>query len=209
MPTQLRIGLLGPLAVGESPHAVAGLPSPTQRRLLSILALEAGHLVSAERLCTILECTQGSLRTSISRLRARIGAEHLHTAPPGYVLAATTDLEDLESLVAEASTAPSPGAAIGILDRALALWRGAALGEFRDESWAIHAVARAEELHAAAIEMRAEALVAEGRLDQAIAALTPEETRAVMACRRTLLALAGENRTATLPPRRIALIDQH
>ena len=170
MPDKLRIGLLGPLTIEGGGALRPPLRSATQRRLLSILALQVGHVLSADRLCELLDCSPGSLRTSVSRLRASIGIDGLRTSPPGYVLVATTDVGEVEALVAEAeSTTVAPS--IAILDRALALWRGEVVEEFRDEAWAIHEAARLGEVRAAAVERRADALVATGHRDQAIADL--------------------------------------
>ena len=55
------------------------------------------------------------------------------------------------------------------MDRALALWRGELLEEFRDESWAVGVVERLWELRAVAIESRADALMEARRADLVVA----------------------------------------
>lgn len=166
----LRVGLLGSLTAVDDDRVLSPPPSASQRRLLSILALEADHVLSIGRLCDLLACAPGSLRTTTSRLRAGLGAEHLSTEPPGYVLHATTDAAHFVRLVTDAATLDG-NRAIDVLDEALALWRGDALEEFRDEAWAVHEVARLDEHRAAAIELRADHLVACGHLEAAIADL--------------------------------------
>lgn len=193
----LRVGLLGSLTVDAGDGALVGLPSATQRRLLSVLALDVGRVVSADRLCRLLECSPGSLRTSVSRLRATVGSEHLVTDPPGYVLTALTDVAEFEALVATGRAAAG-ATSIAELDRALALWRGEAVDEFGDEPWAIAEVERLDELRAAAIEARAEAMLATGRAELAIAEMSSHAVRHPLREKpRSILmrALAQEGRT--------------
>jgi pimeloyl-ACP methyl ester carboxylesterase len=58
--------------------------------------------------------------------------------------------------------------ALASLDAALSLWRGAAYDEFADLAFARAESARLEELRTAALEQRAEALIALDRLDEAL-----------------------------------------
>jgi hypothetical protein len=61
-------------------HAVAGdgslvdLPSASQRRLLAILALHSPRRLRSDWLADVLDISPGSLRTSVSRVRATVGA---------------------------------------------------------------------------------------------------------------------------------------
>jgi DNA-binding SARP family transcriptional activator len=62
-----------------------------------------------------------------------------------------------------------PAEALRTVEEALSMWRGGALEEFADEPFARPAVARLEELLETAREMRVEALIANGRTEEAVA----------------------------------------
>ncbi|MGH8933839.1 MAG: BTAD domain-containing putative transcriptional regulator, partial [Egibacteraceae bacterium] len=77
--------------------------------------------------------------------------------PPGYLLDAgtgTVDSRQFDLLVARARgiAADEPEGSGKLLREALALWRGSALGEFMDWSFARHAIARLEASRIAALE---------------------------------------------------------
>ena len=85
----------------------------------------------------------------------------LITRPPGYLLAAQPDQIDagrFEGLISAASrlAADEPQTAAELLDRALGLWRGAALEEFADEMFAAAEATRLDELRLSATEDRFE-----------------------------------------------------
>lgn len=122
MSETLRVAVLGLLAVHKPNGERIVVPSSTQRRLLSILVLDVGKVLPADRLCSLMDCSPGSLRTSVSRLRTGLGSGQVRTAPPGYVLVAATDIAEFERLVAMAAKTPGDDA-VALLDRALALWR--------------------------------------------------------------------------------------
>ena len=109
----------------------------------------------------------------VSRLRLALGDGHVLTQEPGYRLQADDDAIDavrFERLVERARGVP-PTQAITLSDTALALWRGRAYGEFADEWWALPHATRLEELRLVAAEQRAEALIAVGACDRAVADL--------------------------------------
>ncbi|UGT44672.1 AAA family ATPase [Nocardia yamanashiensis] len=129
----------------------------------------------------------------------RSPARVLVTAAPGYALRlqpGQLDADRFEELVRAARSrlgerdAGAPGtlpagsgaieigtAASGIepaladLDAALALWHGPAYAEFADEPWVQAEITRLDELHSAAIELRARALLTADRPAEAAAAL--------------------------------------
>src|SRR5581483_2718166 len=76
-----------------------------------------------------------------------------------------------ERLVEAAGTAPSPERRAAVLRDALALWRGAALAEFRQEPFAASASRRLAELRLGALERRVEAELELGEHAQLVAEL--------------------------------------
>jgi len=173
-------GLLGPVEVQVGGRAVP-LPSSKQRLALSMLLVEAGRVVSADRMMDELwgadlpADPRAALRTQVSRLRRALGPAggDLLTADAGDRLTAQRsqlDAARFEDAMAEAAQA-SGGKALGILDGALALWRGPAISEFADRPFAMATEARLNELRVVAAERRAELLLSAGSAEDAIAVL--------------------------------------
>lgn len=144
------------------------LPSASQRRLLSILALHAPRRLRGEWLADVLDVSPGALRTSVSRLRAIVGAAALQTSSTGYSL--TTDV-DAARFCAAVGNAAGARDAVAALEQALTIWTGPALEEFRGEAWADGEIARLTELHAGTVDDYADALVDARRSADAIAVL--------------------------------------
>jgi DNA-binding SARP family transcriptional activator len=199
--------LLGPLEaiVDGEPVAIAGAKP---RALLARLLLDPGRVVSADALVDALwgERPPASARkvtqVYVSQLRKALGADAIETRPPGYVLRARPDEVDLgrfEALADEAREAPEPGRRAHLLRRALGLWRGPALGEFRREPFARAAGQRLEELRLAALQQRIEAELALGgheELLDELAALVGEEPLREGPRRQLMLALYRSGRQA-------------
>ncbi|MBB5966866.1 BTAD domain-containing putative transcriptional regulator [Planomonospora venezuelensis] len=171
-------GVLGSTEVrlGERPVAVGG---PRLRALLAMLLLDAGRVVTAERLVGGLygdappSGPAGALQAQVSRLRRLLGegdgaGELIQHHPAGYLLAADPDDVDVhrfERLAAEGRAALAagdhPGAA-GTLREALGLWRGPALADVGDAPFAAAQAVRLEELRVTTAEDHAEAVLALG-----------------------------------------------
>ena len=171
----VELRILGSVEVecGGRPVVVG---SAQQRRLLAVLIVHAGHVVSADGLIEVLwgdappRSAVKTLHTYVSRLRARLAAGCgdglVRTRAPGYVLdvdRGSVDAVRFERLVGKARAATDPAATVAVLDEALALWRGPALAEFAGEDFAQAAVARLEELHQVGLELRADARLALGQ----------------------------------------------
>jgi DNA-binding SARP family transcriptional activator len=132
---------------------------------VALLALDAGRVVSVERLIEGLWGDEApadagnALRHHVSRLRKTIGPS-LVTQRSGYLLAVQHDEVDALHFARLAGEARAglrdrpPGAVAVTLRSALALWRGAPLGEFLDHDWARREASRLSELHLAAVEDR-------------------------------------------------------
>lgn len=128
----LRIALLGPLLV-EVGGKATDIPRGHQRRLLVALALDAGRVVSVERLVDLLwsedppPSARNSLQSHLARLRRRLGGDQLlRRQEPGYRLIVAdedVDVRRFERLVAEAERASNEAGRLVLLDEALGLWR--------------------------------------------------------------------------------------
>ncbi len=157
-----RFRLLGPLEAFENGEAVA-LPGGKPRALLGRLLLDPGRVVAAERLVEDLwgEAPPRSapkvLQGYVSQLRKALGATAIETRAPGYLVAADPEQVDLarfESLTQSAREASDPARRAELLQEALALWRGPALAEFRNEPFADAAGRRLTDLRLNALEER-------------------------------------------------------
>jgi DNA-binding SARP family transcriptional activator len=168
----LQVHLLGPLQVLRQGRPLP-VPSFRQRALVARLALEAGRVVSADRLIDVVWAdrppadARGALQHHVSRLRKAIGAA-LVTREPGYRLDVRDDDVDalqFARLAAAGRTALRTGAldeAGGALQAALALWRGPPLEEFIDRDWARPPATRLQGQYLDAIEDRFDVDLAAG-----------------------------------------------
>jgi DNA-binding SARP family transcriptional activator len=173
----VEFAILGPLEVRADGEPVA-LGGPKQRALLTMLLLEAGRVVSIDRLVDALwegnppATSTASLQNFVAQLRKALGPDVIETRPPGYLIRLEPeqlDVARMRRLVDEAR-ANEPARRAELLDEALGSWRGEPLAEFRYETFAQEEIARLEEFHLALLEERAEAKLAIG----AHADLVPE-----------------------------------
>src|SRR4051794_18412596 len=162
---RMEIRVLGPVEVvvdGE----VRSLPGAGERELLALLALSAGRVVPVPALVDglwgeALPANPGNaLQVRVSKLRRALLAagalgDLVVTRPPGYLL--DVDRAGIDALAftdavtgARDAVDADPGAAAGRYREALALWRGPALAEFADRTWAAPEAARLTELQLAA-----------------------------------------------------------
>ena len=156
----MEFRLLGPVeAVRDGRSLPLGGAKP--RALLAILVMHANEVVARERLIEALWPSRApagadhSLDVQVSRLRKALEPdEPLATRGGGYVLEADPeqiDVHSFEQLLDEGRRENADGKpieALAALERALALWRGDALGELRYEEFAQTEVDRLEELAA-------------------------------------------------------------
>ena len=180
----MDFGVLGPLEVTAGGRPL-GLSGARARAVLAMLLVHANQVVSCDRLVEELWPGQprgtDSLQVRLSEVRKALRsageAERLVTRPPGYLLRVTPDELDslrFERLAAEGNAALAGGdAAIAVrrLDEALRLWRGPALADLDHVPFARTEAGRLEEERLAALETRAEALLACGRHRDLIAEL--------------------------------------
>lgn len=177
--TRASFGILGTLEVrvGGEPVAVKAMQ---QRRLLCVLLLSPGRPVPHGVLAECLWPDDGdakslrprdpgaAVRVYASRLRPMLPKTvGLHGDQRGYSLGVAGDDVDaarFEALVSGAARdlSSDSGRATAVLGEALALWRGPALSEFRDEPWAVGAAVRLDELRLVALERYHDARLAVG-----------------------------------------------
>ena len=166
----LDFRILGPVEAWDD-GAQLQLGGPKQRAVLALLLLDAGRVVSTDRLIDALWGEQPpataatSLQNFVSQLRKVVGADVLVTKPPGYRLQLEREQLDLERFRRLVERSRQEGAAqrATTLREALALWRGPALADLAFESFALGESARLEELRLAALEERIEADLESGR----------------------------------------------
>jgi YVTN family beta-propeller protein len=202
--------VLGDLEVWHAGQAIS-LGAHQQRAVLAILVLNVGEVVSSDRLIDALWGDEPPPRAAktvqvyVSRLRKALAAEGsgaasapIVTREHGYMLDVDPDCADarrFEGLLEHARIAADRGdaaAAAGLLERALALWRGRALSDFTFDAFAAREIARLEELRAEAVEARIDADLQLGRHATLVAeleALTAEHPMRERLCALRMLAL--------------------
>jgi DNA-binding SARP family transcriptional activator len=170
--------ILGPVEVTGDTGSV-DLGGPLEKAILARLLLDAGRVVSVDRL--IEDLWEGeppgsanvSIRVRVSKLRKGLAAagiaSTIRTQQPGYVFvldpADTFDVSRFESLLAagrKASQAAEHEKALSHFEEALSLWRGPALSGIGEAPFARSEIARLDEARLAAIEDRIEAGLAAG-----------------------------------------------
>jgi DNA-binding SARP family transcriptional activator len=175
---ELEFRLLGPLEVAER-DAQLPLRGQKQRALLAIMLIHAGEVLATDRLVDLLwgehppRTATTSLQNFVAQLRKVLPPDLLVTKPSAYQLRVSPDQIDVrrfERLVREAK-AENPSRRVELLRDALALWRGAALCDFRYEPFAESETHRLEELRLDAIEQRVDAELELGRGPEVIAEL--------------------------------------
>jgi len=156
----MEFRILGPLEV-LAEHGPLPLGGPKQRALLAVLLVEANRVVSSDRLIDALweeeppETAAKALQLYVSQLRKLLGRERLETRAPGYLVRVGPDELDLARFRRLREE--------GLLEQALALWRGPPLGDLANVGFARAEVARLEELHLACVEERLDRDLARGR----------------------------------------------
>jgi len=171
----MRIGILGPLQVRDADGQVLPIGGARLRSFLIRLAISDGHSVPVDRLAADLWPDGGpaeagnAVQALVSRLRGAAGKDIVEFGPTGYRLTVPSGEVDawaFENQVADARAGLAGGGhaeAAGLLRQALALWRGPALADVADASFATATITRLSELKIAATEDRIDADLALGR----------------------------------------------
>jgi len=160
--------VLGPVEVWREGRPVA-VGGPKPRTALAALLVHAGEVVSTEALIDHLwgddppAASRNLVHGCVSRLRSALGAPAIERCPPGYrmrVGAGELDAGRFDRLARageEALAAGDAHAAASLLQEALRLWRGPALGGVCSERLVETAGAALEERRLQALETRIEA----------------------------------------------------
>lgn len=173
--SELRYLILGPLEIRDGAIDVA-VRGGQQRKLLAILLLHDGEVVSSDRLIDELWAgnppgtAAKALQGYVSSLRKQLGPEAIETVGAGYrlkVAAEQVDVREFEELLAQARPLER-GPAAAKLQQALALWRGPALAEFAYDDFAKLEIERLEGLRQAGIERRINLELALGHHDDLV-----------------------------------------
>lgn len=114
----MRFGILGPVEVRASDGAPVSVGGPRVRSLLALLLLDAGRVVTAERLIDGLYGEEppagaaNALQSQVSRLRRGLGAgsdDLVEFHPAGYRLAVDRDDVDAHRFPAAVAGRPDQG----------------------------------------------------------------------------------------------------
>ncbi|WP_375430653.1 BTAD domain-containing putative transcriptional regulator [uncultured Friedmanniella sp.] len=190
----MQVRLLGPVTCRHEGRSLP-LGGVKQRAVFALLALEAGRVVSTDRLIDELwpdgPPAQAvlTLRAYVSRLRRVLEPTpaQITTQPPGWVLslpAEATDLSRFSALLDRGRAAAQSGeptalrSAVADLDQALGLWSGEALGDLADVPFARTEATRLSDLRDAAVETLLEARLAVGEPEVVV-----DQARRVVAAR--------------------------
>ncbi len=164
----VEVHLLGQLRVAGE-HGDIPLNGPHVRALFVLLALQPGTVRSrralAEALWPMRSPTDpnNALQTHVSRLRRQLGIDVVATTQGGYRLdiePMSVDVTRFEAAIARGRHAVSAGharAAAATLDQALALWHGEPFVDLHGFPRLARAAAELADLHAEAVDLRAQA----------------------------------------------------
>lgn len=183
-PGSMQFGLLGPLLVRSGGTDVP-VRRGKQRTILAVLLLNAGGVVSVEKLIDTLweenppPSADVAVRNYVMRLRRDLGPAQarISTRPPGYLIGVADgelDVFRCEALVESARAAAKSGqwdTAANDAAAALALWRGEPLCDVESAVLAEREVPWLTELRLRAAETRIEADLQLGRHAEVIGEL--------------------------------------
>ncbi len=182
----MLFAILGPVEVTARGQPVR-IGGARARAVLAMLVLRAGRVTPADAIAEALwpeldhARATANLQVRVSQLRAAFRAagepDRLVTAAPGYLLnasAAEVDALRFAGLVDEGRVLlrhDDPAGARTRLAEALGLWRGEPLADLADAAWARGEVARLAQLRLDALELHADARLADGETGGLVAEL--------------------------------------
>jgi DNA-binding SARP family transcriptional activator len=186
---RVRFGVLGPVAVWTETGTTVDIPGRKVRALLAGLLVHAGRLIPAERLIDDIwegrpppPSAHATLKAKVSQLRRALedaepgGRDLVASGPAGYSLRVSPDALDARrfAVLTAQARAADPGTAAALFGEALELWRGPALADFADASFATGYIAQLSDQRVAVHEDAAELRLALGQHAGELAALVAE-----------------------------------
>jgi len=175
--------LLGPFEARAGGQSISVGTRRQERLLLATMLLDAGHILSIDRLVDLLwgdappPSARGAIHTYIGRLRRTL-APHgvvIATRGDGYLVdpaGHTVDAADFVERAQHAANLLDQGERVRLLDAALALWRGPLLADLADDGLRHRLGAHLTELRLSTSELQADLRLGMGHHDRVIAALT-------------------------------------
>jgi predicted ATPase/DNA-binding SARP family transcriptional activator/tetratricopeptide (TPR) repeat protein len=180
---ELRLTVLGPLSISVDGAAVP--LGERARALIAALTCRPDHRARTDELVEVLwrdeppTDARNALQALVSRVRRQLGdaATVLVTSTDGYALVLPPEVLDADRLETAVRRARAPGGrplaeVAADLTAALASWRGEPYAEYADDPAAVVAASRLAEVRLEALELRAEAVLAEGGGPALVAELT-------------------------------------
>ena len=183
---RLRVEVLGPIRVRDPDGRDVTPDGMLQRRLLALLVLRRGRVVSVDAAIDVLWPDRpprdpvAALHNHLFRLRRGLPDEVIESTGHGYrVTPSKIDLDADRLAAALSDGAPAdPAALVATIDGVLARWHGPAYPELDDVDDGRAESIRLGELRIRAVEARAECQLAAGVTDGLVvelAALADEE----------------------------------
>src|SRR5690349_5525480 len=169
--------LLGPFEARAGGRSIVVATRRQERLLLAVLLLEAGRVVSIDRLTHLLwpgqppRSARGAIHTYVGRLRRTLAAYDVTIAthgdgyrfePAGHRVDATDFLE----VAQHAATLLDQGERVRLLDAALARWRGPLLADLADDELRHRLGAHLVDARLATYELLADIRLAMGHHDR-------------------------------------------
>ncbi len=182
------IRVLGPVGV-RGPDGMVPIAGSLPRGFVAVLALEVGRPVGLDRISERLwgehppDGVKAALQQTATRARRALAScglgGALRATAPGYMLDVAEDSVDLFRFrrLAKAARGASSDEAIRLTAQALALWEGRALADLVDLPLSRHLGAFLDDERWRVEELRASALLAAGRPDEAAAGLAAATTQ--------------------------------
>jgi predicted ATPase/DNA-binding SARP family transcriptional activator len=173
-PPRLIVDVLGPLRVTAADGDDLTPSGTLQRRLLALLVLHRGNVVTADTAIDALwprglpADPGAALQNHMSRLRRELPADMITSTGEGYRLDPYAVDVDVDRLAAYVADGVDPAGAEEILAR----WHGTAYPDLAECDAALTEAARLEELRTRAAEVRAQLRLAAGHTDGLVAELT-------------------------------------